>query len=140
MTGSTKLTWLQTSSAALFTHRNKRPNAETITRSFSTDAEYDGVEFVYQDPDTEQSETIMLPLDGSAIKYKRFEIPGIRNFTQAWYRANREYRKLLGQRLAIEMQMRAPVTGVSLPTGGQGPQLQVQGLGTLKLSDVKEVG
>jgi len=42
--------------------------------------------------------------------------------------------------LAIEMQMRAPVTGVSLPTGGQGPQLQVQGLGTLKLSDVKEVG
>ena len=40
----------------------------------------------------------------------------------------------------IEMQMRAPVTGVSLPTGGQGPQLQVQGLGTLKLSDVKEVG
>jgi len=45
-----------------------------------------------------------------------------------------------GQRLAIEMQMRAPVTGVSLPTGGQGPQLQVQGLGTLKLSDVKEVG
>jgi len=45
-----------------------------------------------------------------------------------------------GQRLAIEMQMRAPVTGVNLPTGGQGPQLQVQGLGTLKLSDVKEVG
>jgi len=45
-----------------------------------------------------------------------------------------------GQRLAIEMQMRAPVTGVSLPNGGQGPQLQVQGLGTLKLSDVKEVG
>jgi hypothetical protein len=93
---------LQTSSAALFTHRNKRPNSETITRSFSTDAEYDGVEFVYQDPDTEQSETIKLPLDGSAIKYKRFEIPGIRNFAQAWYRANREYRKLLGQRLAIE--------------------------------------
>lgn len=93
---------LQTSSAALFTHRNKRPNAETITRSFSTDAEYDGVEFVYQDPDTEQSETIKLPLDASATKYKRFEIPGIRSFTQAWYRANREYRKLLGQRLAIE--------------------------------------
>ncbi len=93
---------LQTSSSALFTHRNKRPNAETITRSFSTDAEYDGVEFVYADPDTEQSETIKLPLDASATKYKRFEIPGIRSFGQAWYRANREYRKLLGQRLAIE--------------------------------------
>ncbi|MDD2728165.1 host specificity factor TipJ family phage tail protein [Malikia sp.] len=93
---------LQTSSSALFTHRNKRPNAETITRSFSTDAEYDGVEFVYQDPDTEQAETIKLPLDASATKYRRFEIPGIRSFAQAWYRANREYRKLLGQRLAIE--------------------------------------
>lgn len=45
-----------------------------------------------------------------------------------------------GQRLAIAMQMRAAVTGVSLPTGGQGPQLQVLGLGTLKLSDVREVG
>jgi len=45
-----------------------------------------------------------------------------------------------GQRIALEMQLRAPVTGVSLPTGGQGPQLQVQGLGTFKLSDVKEVG
>lgn len=93
---------LQTSSTALFTHRNKRPASETVTRSFSTDAEYDGVEFVYADPDTEQSETIKLPLDGSATKYKRFEIPGIRSFPQAWYRANREYRKLLGQRLAIE--------------------------------------
>ena len=93
---------LQTSGSALFTHRNKRPNSETITRSFSTDAEYDGVEFVYQDPDTEQAETIKLPLDASATKYKRFEIPGIRSFAQAWYRANREYRKLLGQRLAIE--------------------------------------
>lgn len=92
----------QANSSALFTHRNKRPNAETITRRFANDADYDGVEFVYVDPDSNQSETIILPLDGSYTKLKKFEIAGIRSFTQAWYRANREYQKLIGQRVAIE--------------------------------------
>lgn len=92
----------QASSTALFTHRNKKPNAETITRKFASDAEYDGVEFVYSDPDTGQSETITLPLSGSYTKLKKFEIAGIRSFTQAWFRANREYAKLIGQRLTIE--------------------------------------
>lgn len=92
----------QDHSAALFTHRNKEPGVETLTRTFANDSAYDGIEFVYQDPGTQQAETIRLPLDGSATKAKKFEIPGIRSFTQAWLRANREYRKLLGQRLSIE--------------------------------------
>jgi hypothetical protein len=92
----------QTVSAALFTHRNKKPNAETITRRFASDAEYDGVEFVYVDPDSQQSETIKLPLDGSYTKLKKFEIAGIRSYPQAWLRANRELKKLLGQRISIE--------------------------------------
>lgn len=92
----------QANSTALFTHRNKKPNSETITRKFASDAEYDGVEFVYVDPDSNQSETITLPLDGNYTKLKKFEIPGIRSFTQAWLRANREYRKLVGQRITIE--------------------------------------
>ncbi|MGF6347901.1 host specificity factor TipJ family phage tail protein [Variovorax sp. W2I14] len=92
----------QASNAAIYTHRNKAPNAETITRSFANDADYDGVELVYQDPDTQQPETIRLPLDGSYSKLKKLEIPGIRSFAQAWLRANREYRKLLGQRIVIE--------------------------------------
>ena len=92
----------QTASTALFTHRNKKPNAETITRKFASDAECDGVEFVYVDPDSNQSETITLPLDGSYTKLKKFEIAGIRNFSQAWLRANREYQKLVGQRESIE--------------------------------------
>lgn len=93
---------VQAHSTALFTHRNKKPKAETITRKFTSDAEYDGVEFVYSDPDSGQSETITLPLDGSHTKAKKFEIAGIRSFEQAWFRANREYRKLLGQRVTIE--------------------------------------
>ncbi|MCR6477519.1 tail tip attachment protein J [Variovorax phage VarioGold] len=92
----------QPASTALFTHRNKRPDAETITRTFANDADYDGVEFIYQDPETQQAETIRLPLDGSHTKLKKFEIPGIRSYPQAWLRACREYQKLIGQRISIE--------------------------------------
>jgi hypothetical protein len=92
----------QTASTALFTHRNKKPKAETITRTFANDADYDGVEFVYVDPDSNQSETITLPLNGQYTKLKKYEIAGIRSFEQAWLRANRELQKLLGQRITIE--------------------------------------
>jgi hypothetical protein len=95
----------QLTSGALFTHRNKRPQSiepERLSRSFANDADHDGVEFTYVDPDTEQPEMIRIPLDGSAANPKAFEIPGIRSFAQAWLRAWREYFKLKGQRLAIE--------------------------------------
>ena len=92
----------QPNSTALFTHRNKKPDAETLTRKFASATEYDGVQFVYTDPDTKHSETITLPLDGSYTKLKKFEIPGIRSFTQAWLRANREYFKIIGQRVTLE--------------------------------------
>jgi len=92
----------QASSTALFCHRNKQPASETITRRFANDGEYDGVEFIYTDPDSNQSETIKLPLDGTARVPRQFEIPGIRSFAQAWLRANREYNKLFGQRVTIE--------------------------------------
>lgn len=92
----------QTASTAMFTHRNKKPRSETITRKFASDAEYDGVEFSYVDPDTHQSETITLPSGGNYTKAKKYEIAGIRSFAQAWFRANREYRKLIGQRITVE--------------------------------------
>ncbi len=92
----------QTASTALFTHRNKKPKSESITRSFASDSDYDGVQFTYVDPDSDTSETISLPLDASATKYKKFEIAGIRSYTQAWYRASREYAKLRGQRITLE--------------------------------------
>jgi hypothetical protein len=94
----------QAYSAMQFTHRNKdpEPGAETITRTFANDGDFDGVDFVYSDPDTEASETIRLPLDGSALSPKKFELPGIRNFTQAWLRAWREWLRLQHQRITIE--------------------------------------
>ena len=57
---------------------------------------------MYVDPDSGQSETITLPIDGYYTKAKKFEIAGIRSFEQAWLRANREYYKLMGQRITIE--------------------------------------
>lgn len=92
----------QASSVALFTHRNKKPNAETITRRFASDSDYDGVEMVYTDPDTESQETIRLPLGGGATRLKKVEVSGIRSFAQAWFRGNREYQRLLFERLSIE--------------------------------------
>lgn len=87
-----------------FTHRNKRPDAETITRTFANDGEYDGVEFVYTDPDTERQETIRLPLDGNYTKLKKIEIPGIRSFVTAWVRANRELQRIRSQRMVLEFE------------------------------------
>ncbi len=89
-------------STALFSHRNKKPNAETFTRTFQTESEYDGIEFVYQDPGTQHAESIILPEDGNYTKLRKYELPGIRNFAQAWLLANREYRKLRGQRVIVE--------------------------------------
>jgi len=97
----------QDRSVAIFTHRNKQPRTEKITQTFANDGEYDGVQFIYTDPDDNQTKTIILPRDGNYTRLKKFEIPGIRSFAQAWLRANREYRKLLGQRLKLE-------TGVTL--------------------------
>jgi len=93
---------LQTASTALFTHRNKKPASDVISRRFAADDQYDGIEFVYNDSVSDAQETIKLPLDLSATNYKKIELAGVRNYTQAWYRANREYNKLKLQRVSIE--------------------------------------
>jgi hypothetical protein len=97
----------QIADVAIFTHRNKRPKAETISRKFANDSDYDGIEFVYADPESETQETIRLPLGNAFTKLKRIEVTGIRNFEQAWFRANREYGRLIYQRLSVEMECTA---------------------------------
>jgi len=92
----------QDASSGLLCHRNKQPRSEVLTRTFAHTAEWDGVAFTYHDSISDQPETIELPLDGSARRLQTFELPGIRSFAQAWLRANREYRKLKGQRRRIE--------------------------------------
>ena len=92
----------QSQPQTLFSHRNKRPEAETFTRSFRNDSDYDGVELTYSDRESTQAEKIRLPLDGSARHYKKVTATGVTSFTQAWLMANREYHRLLNQRVVVE--------------------------------------
>ena len=95
----------QTQPQTLFSHRNKRPNAETFTRSFRNDSDYDGVEITYSDRLSTQAEKIRLPLDGSARHYKIVEMPGVTSYEQAWMQANRQYNRLLNQRIVVDTEV-----------------------------------
>lgn len=92
----------QTSSTALFTHRNKKPSSDVISRRFTADAEYDGIELTYNDNVTDAQEVIKLPLSGTATNYKKIELTGVREYEIAYIRAAREYNKLKYQRISIE--------------------------------------
>lgn len=90
----------------MFNHRNKiSDKSDRLTRSFKNGGEYDGVEFVYHDIDTGKSESILLPLNVSAIKRKKVEIAGIRQYSQAWIRANREWNKVKYRRIQIKSEV-----------------------------------
>ena len=95
----------QSQPQTLFSHRNKRPNAETFTRSFRNDSDYDGVELTYRDRLSSQAEKIRLPLDGSAQHYKTVEMPGVTSYEQAWMQANRQYNRLLNQRIVVDTEV-----------------------------------
>ena len=95
----------QTQPQTLFSHRNKRPNAETFTRSFRNDSDYDGVELTYSDRLSTQAEKIRLPLDNSARHYKIVQLPGVTSYEQAWMHANRQYNRLLNQRVVVETEV-----------------------------------
>lgn len=95
----------QTQPQTLFSHRNKRPNAETFTRSFRNDSDYDGVEVTYLDRLSTQPEKIRLPLDGSARHYKIVDLPGVTQYEQAWMQANRQYNRLLNQRVVVDTEV-----------------------------------
>ena len=92
----------QTQPQTLFSHRNKRPNAETFTRSFRNDSDYDGVELTYSDRLSTQPEKIRLPLDGSARHYKIIDMVGVTSYEAAWMHANRQYNQLLNQRIVVD--------------------------------------
>lgn len=95
----------QTQAQTLFSHRNKRPNAETFTRSFRNDSDYDGVELTYNDRLSTQAEKIRLPLDGSARHYKTVQMLGVTSYEQAWMQANRHYNRLLNQRIVVDTEV-----------------------------------
>lgn len=92
----------QLSPSALLNHRNKYPNTDKRTRSFTTDKEHDAVEFVYRDQETEADETLIIPLASSPLNPKRIEVSGVTTSYLANIHANRTWNKLQYQRLSHE--------------------------------------
>jgi len=92
----------QTASTALFTHRNKKPSSDVISRRFTADAEFDGIELTFNYNVSDAQEVIKLPLSGLATNYKKIEQTGVREYEVAYIRAAREYNKLQYQRVSIE--------------------------------------
>lgn len=92
----------QTASTALFTHRNKKPASDVISRRFAADDEYDGIELTYNDNVSDAQEVIKLPLGDTATNYKKIDLTGVRQYKMAYLRAAREYNKLRYQRVSIE--------------------------------------
>ena len=45
-----------------------------ISRRFTADAEYDGIELTYNDNVTDAQEVIKLPLSGTATNYKKLSL------------------------------------------------------------------
>lgn len=88
--------------STIFTHRNKIPEQQTITREFKSDRMNDGVELQYADPITSEAVTINIPQDGSALRPEKVEARGVRNHNQAWWQAWRRYNKQLYQRIGIK--------------------------------------
>ena len=79
----------RTNPSQTFTHRNKKPDSETITRIF--EPEYNAIKFTYIDSITEKREEIII---GDGSKVKTIDNEGVTDFAQAWLLANREYNSI----------------------------------------------
>ena len=86
----------------LFTHRSKVPFSQTITRSFKSDSENDGLNFNYIDPDSNEKRTLVFPEDRIPSKPEKYEVTGVRNHDQAWWHAWRRYNTILSRRLSVK--------------------------------------
>lgn len=87
--------------STIFTHRNKIPNSQTITRFFESEEQKDGVEYQYVDPDSDEIKTITIPEDYVPSRPEKVESQGVRNHNQAWWNAQRRFNKIKYSRLTI---------------------------------------
>jgi len=96
----------------LINRRNKLPDAENRTVSFNRPLDNDGVQLEYNDIDDNVTRLITLPDDlpeddehygqPAAVNPIKVEATGIRQYVQAWDRAQFEYRRLIYQRVSVE--------------------------------------
>lgn len=90
----------QSAPKMVFTHRSKKPNAETWNQTFSSDK--DSIELKYTNDTTYTQETVYVPADRSGTNPDRIEIPGIKGADQATWRATREFNKLKYRKVDVD--------------------------------------
>lgn len=96
----------------LVNRRNKSPESESKTINFNKAQDNDGITFEYVDKRDYKPRTITLPNDLPAddpnfglpatLNPKRIENIGIKNYSQAWDRAQYEFNKLIYQRVFLK--------------------------------------
>lgn len=110
-------------SRALFNRRNKKPNSEIKTIRFNKPVDNDGVIFEFYNRATEEDQTISLPQDlpqddpnyglPEPKNPKKIQSSGIKNYSQAWDRAQYELNRIIYQRVNVETTVTAE--GATLP-------------------------
>jgi len=111
----------------LFNRRNKTPGRETRSIKFNRPLDNDGVTIEYKDIDDNNVRTITFPDDlpaddpnyglANALNPLKIDGIGIRQYTQAWDRAQYQFRRLLYQRVSVESQVTAD--GLLVPLNGR---------------------
>jgi hypothetical protein len=110
-------------SRGLFNRRNKLPNSESRAVNFNRPLDHDGVKIEYNDIEDGAARVIELPNDLPASD-PNFGLPsaknplkidgiGIRQYSQAWDRAQYEFNKLIYQRVSVESSVSGD--GILLP-------------------------
>lgn len=101
---------IQPAPKALFNRRNKKPESEKKTIKFNKPQDEDGVVFEYIDSRDYKPRTITLPDDLpvgdpnyglTASNYRKLESIGIKNYSQAWDRAQYELNRLIYSRATV---------------------------------------
>lgn len=92
----------QTTRTMLFNQRNKSPDDEVKTTQYYRPNDIDSVELQWTDEDTGEASIVTMPEPSGGSHAKKVDGAGIRNYEQAWNRANYEYLRLLHQRTGVE--------------------------------------
>ena len=110
-------------SRALFNRRNKKPNSEIKTIRFNKPVDNDGVTLEFYNRSTQENQTISLPQDlpeydpnyglPEPSNPKKIQSAGIKNYSQAWDRAQYELNRIIYQRVSVETTVTAE--GATLP-------------------------
>ena len=111
-------------SRGLFNRRNKRPDSENKSIRFNRPVDNDGVVFEFFNRETNQSQTISLPQDlpvgdpnyglPAPVNPKKVESAGIKNYSQAWDRAQYEFNRVIHSRVSVETTVSADAATLPL--------------------------